>query len=250
MEQVSIYYGAIKALKQVSLNVLEGEIVTVIGANGAGKTTLLRGISGLLDKREGHILFQGKDITQFNAQSLVALGICHVPEGRHIFPTLNVSDNLIMGAFWRLKHRKCSKRDIQDELAFVFDIFPQLKVRQRQKGGTLSGGEQQMLAIGRGLMSKPKLILLDEPSMGLAPLVVETIFNVLVNLQARGLTILLVEQNAEAAFDVSQRGYVLQNGQVVLAGDCKELINNREVKDIYFGTDGMDWSSQSCVRTD
>ncbi|MCG6881179.1 MAG: ABC transporter ATP-binding protein [Deltaproteobacteria bacterium] len=241
LERVSIHYDGIQALREVSLEIRKGEIIAVIGANGAGKTTLMRGISGLLEKRSGRILFNGRDVTRLGPQVLVTLGICQVPEGRHIFPSLSVEDNLVLGAYWRLRQREATKREIRRNMASIYGIFPNLKERRKQKGATLSGGEQQMLAIGRAIMSKPKLLLLDEPSMGLAPKIVDTIFDVLKKLHEQELSILLVEQNAEMAFSISQRAYVLQNGQVVLTDDCQYLIDNKEVKDIYFGTDDPDF---------
>ncbi len=227
---IETYYSEIKALKGISLEVFDGEIVSLIGSNGAGKTTTLKTISGLLKPRRGEIYFEGERIDLEEAHSIAARGIAHVPEGRKIFPRLSVLENLEMGAF-RIKDQKRTSRNMEE----VMELFPRLAERRKQKGGTLSGGEQQMLAIGRALMSEPSLLLLDEPSMGLAPLLVDHIFQVITNLNQRGITILLVEQNALKALNIAQRGYVLQTGTVFLQGTGKELLSNQAVQEAYLG---------------
>ncbi|MCS6906511.1 MAG: ABC transporter ATP-binding protein, partial [Anaerolineales bacterium] len=208
----------------------EGEIVTLIGANGAGKSTTLNTISGLLRPRRGQVLFRGKDITFTPAEEIVRMGICQAPEGRKIFANLTVMENLEMGAY-----TQSDKQEIQKNLERVFRSFPRLKERQNQLGGTLSGGEQQMLAIGRALMSRPQLLLLDEPSMGLSPILVEEIFNIIQEINAQGTSILLVEQNAQMALSVAHRGYVLETGKIVLEGDSSDLLDNPMVKKAYLG---------------
>ena len=228
---VHTYYGNIHALQGISLDVRRGEIVTLIGANGAGKTTILKTISGLLHARKGTVHFEGRDITRTAAHSLVRSGIGHAPEGRRIFSRLTVLENLQMGGFTR------SQTDIKDDLDHVFELFPRLKERTSQRGGSLSGGEQQMLAIGRALMSRPRVLLLDEPSLGLSPILVQLIFSIITEINARGTTILLVEQNALQALTVAARGYVLQTGQVVLAGPSSELRENEMVRKAYLGED-------------
>lgn len=232
-KNVNTYYGNIHALKGVSLGVDEGEIVTVIGANGAGKTTLLNTISGILRPASGEILFRNEPIGRLSPDKMVRMGISQVPERRQVFSTLNVLDNLLLGAY--LRHGKEPKARIQEDLDSVFEIFPVLKERQRQMGGTLSGGEQQMLALGRGLMARPKLLLLDEPSLGLAPLLVREIFRVAGELRDRGTTILLVEQNARAALTLADRGYVLETGSVVVEGTSEEMLDDRRVQQAYLG---------------
>ncbi len=231
IKQLTVRYGAITALHDVSLTVKAGEIVTLIGANGAGKTTALRAISGLQRAAGGQILFDGQDITRLPTHETVRLGLSHVPEGRMIFANLTVSENLQMGAFLQ--------RDaevIQREREFVFAIFPRLKERLKQVAGTLSGGEQQMLAIGRALMGRPKFLMLDEPSLGIAPLLVRTIFEKIVEInRTHGITILLVEQNANLALEVSQRGYVLETGRVILQDQSSALRQNPQVKSAYLG---------------
>ncbi len=234
LQNVSTYYGRIQALKAVSLEVPEGEIVTLIGANGAGKTTLLRTISGLLEPREGDILFDGRSIKGLPPEQIVALGISHVPERRQVFSTMTVLDNLILGAYHR--YRRDGQAKIQRDLDFVFEVFPVLKERLRQAAGTLSGGQQQMLAVGRGLMAQPRLLLLDEPSLGLAPLLVRELFEVVGELRERGMTILLAEQNARAALRVADRGYVLEVGHIALQGTAKELIDTELVQKAYLGS--------------
>jgi branched-chain amino acid transport system ATP-binding protein len=220
-------------LKDVSVHVDRGEIVTVIGANGAGKTTLLNTISGVLHSRSGEILFDGQGIGKLPPDKVVRVGISQVPERRQVFSTLNVLDNLLLGAY--LRRGRDKKDQVRTDLDFVFEIFPVLKDRQKQMGGTLSGGEQQMLALGRGLMAKPKLLLLDEPSLGLAPLLVREIFRVAGELREHGTTILLVEQNARAALRLADRGYVLETGEVVVEGTSEELLGDERVQEAYLG---------------
>jgi branched-chain amino acid transport system ATP-binding protein len=233
VRDINTYYGNIRALKDVSLAVDEGEIVTVIGANGAGKTTLLNTISGVLHASDGQLFMDGQAITKLSPDKIVRLGISQVPERRQVFSTLNVLDNLLLGAY--LRHARESKEEIRKDLDFVFEIFPVLKERQRQMGGTLSGGEQQMLALGRGLMARPRILLLDEPSLGLAPLLVREIFRVAGELREHGTTILLVEQNARAALRLADRGYVMETGSVVLEGPSKELLADERVQEAYLG---------------
>nr|WP_053095181.1 ABC transporter ATP-binding protein [Moorella thermoacetica] len=230
VENLDVYYGAIHALKGISLEVNEGEIVTLIGANGAGKSTTLNTICGLLRPRSGRITFQGQALNGLSAPAIVKLGISQVPEGRRIFPNLTVKENLELGAYLR-RDREGIRRSMQD----VFRRFPRLEERQKQMAGTLSGGEQQMLAIGRALMSRPKLMLLDEPSMGLAPLLVQEIFNIIKEINQQGTTILLVEQNANMALSVAHRGYVLETGRITLQGKAAELAVNAAVKKAYLG---------------
>lgn len=230
IEDISVYYGAIQALKQVSLEVKEGTIVTLIGANGAGKTTTLKTTSGILKPRTGKITFKGQDITKTPAQQIVGLGISQVPEGRRVFPSMSVMENLEMGAYLRR-----DKQGIAQDLEMVFDRFPRLLERKKQMAGTLSGGEQQMLAIGRALMSKPQLLLLDEPSMGLAPLLVKEIFSIIKAINELGTTVLLVEQNANMALSIADEAYVLETGQIVLSGSAAELAKSPQVKKAYLG---------------
>jgi len=230
LQEVETYYSEIKALQGVSLEVMEGEIVSLIGSNGAGKTTTLRTISGLLKPRKGKIFFRGKSIEILPAHEVASRGVAHVPEGRKIFPRLTVQENLEMGAF-RIKDQARIKTNMER----VFELFPRMQERRSQKGGTLSGGEQQMLAMGRALMSEPDILLLDEPSMGLAPLLVDHIFQVIKTLNSTGMTILLVEQNALKALKIANRGYVLQTGSVVLTGKGSELLDNTLVKEAYLG---------------
>ena len=232
LEDVRVYYGAIQALKGVSLEVRSGEIVTLLGSNGAGKTSTLRAINGLNRPRSGRITFQGLDITTRPAHEIVKRGISQSPEGRKLFPRMTVSENLEMGAFQR-----SDRSEMQGDLDHVFELFPRLAERRSQKAGTLSGGEQQMCAIGRALMAKPKLLMLDEPSMGLAPIFVEKIFEIIVEINKEGTPILLVEQNALMALEVAQRGYVLETGRVVLADDAKALSQNEAVRKAYLGED-------------
>ncbi len=230
VEDLNVYYGAIHALQGVSFHVEEGEIVTLIGANGAGKSTTLRTISGLLRPRTGRIVFRGQEITTTPAERIVKMGISQVPEGRKIFAPLTVRENLLMGAYTRKE-----QSEIDASLATVFQSFPRLKERIGQLGGTLSGGEQQMLATARGLMSKPTLLLLDEPSMGLSPILVEEIFRIIVEINKQGTAILLVEQNAQMALSIAKRAYVLETGRIVLEGNAGEIAENPQVKSAYLG---------------
>ncbi len=232
LENVHSYYGHIHALKGLSISVEEGEIVTLIGANGAGKSTTLRTISGIIHPREGRIIFNGKDISQMDAHKIVQSGLGHVPEGRGIFPKLTVRENLEIGAF-----TENSQVDIAGRMERAFTLFPRLKERLSQKGGTLSGGEQQMLAIARSMMIKPRVLMLDEPSMGLAPVLVELIFDIIKTLNEQGTTILLVEQNALMALSIAHRGYVLQTGGVVVADTSENLKKNAMVQKAYLGID-------------
>jgi branched-chain amino acid transport system ATP-binding protein len=230
LENVHTFYGTIQALKGISLEVHEGEIVTLIGANGAGKSTTLRSINGLNQPREGSIVFQGKNITRRAPHDIVRLGISQSPEGRRLFPHMTVLENLEMGAFQRK-----DRSGIREDLDRVYGLFPRLAERKSQRGGTLSGGEQQMCAIGRALMARPKLLMLDEPSMGLAPIFVEKIFEIIGEINQQGTTILLVEQNALMALDAAQRGYVLETGKVALTDDAKALRENEQVRKTYLG---------------
>jgi branched-chain amino acid transport system ATP-binding protein len=230
LENVHTFYGTIEALKGISLEVHEGEIVTLIGANGAGKSTTLRSINGLNQPREGSIVFQGKNITRRPPHEIVQRGISQSPEGRRLFPHMTVLENLEMGAFQRK-----DRAGIREDLDRVYGLFPRLAERKGQRGGTLSGGEQQMCAIGRALMARPKLLMLDEPSMGLAPIFVEKIFEIIGEINQQGTTILLVEQNALMALDAAQRGYVLETGKVALTDDAKALRQNEQVRKTYLG---------------
>jgi branched-chain amino acid transport system ATP-binding protein len=230
LQNLHTYYGHIHALKGINLVVNEGEIVTLVGSNGAGKSTSLRAISGVVKSKMGSIRFNGHDIGGLSPHEVTALGIGHVPEGRRIFPLLTVLENLELGA-WNVR----SRAEISKRLEHVFELFPRVKERIHQKGGTLSGGEQQMLAIGRALMAQPRLMLLDEPSMGLAPVLVEGIFDIIKRINAQGTTVLLVEQNALMALEVAGRGYVLQSGAVVLQDSAQALMNNEMVKRVYLG---------------
>lgn len=230
VEDINVYYGNIQALKGVSFHIDEGEIVTLIGANGAGKSTLLKTVSGLLKPKQGQIMYQGKSIGGKAAQAIVKQGISHVPEGRRVFANMTVDENLQLGAYLR-KDRVGIKEDMEK----VFDLFPRLNERLKQPAGTLSGGEQQMLAMGRALMAKPKLLLLDEPSMGLAPLLVKTIFRIIEEINAAGTTILLVEQNANLALSIADRAYVVETGKIVLSGSADELTSSEKVKMAYLG---------------
>ena len=230
LKNVHSYYGNIHALKGISLTVEQGEIVTLIGANGAGKSSTLRTISGILRHREGSVTFEGQDLSQFPAHKIVTLGISQVPEGRGVFAQLTVMENLEMGAFVRN-----DKSGIKEDIDYVFSLFPRLKERQTQLSGTLSGGEQQMLATGRALMARPKLLLMDEPSMGLAPILVDSIFETIVNINKEGTTILLVEQNALMALQIAHRGYVIQTGEIVLTDNAKALRSNKTVQEAYLG---------------
>ena len=231
VRNLSVSYGAIAALHGISLSVKQGDIVTLIGGNGAGKTTTLRAISGLQTAASGEVIYEGRNITKLPAHEIVKLGLAHVPEGRMVFANLTVLENLQMGAYLRT-----DKPSIATDMAYVFSVFPRLKEREKQVSGTLSGGEQQMLAIGRALMSKPKFLMLDEPSLGIAPLLVKTIFEKIVEInKQQGITILLVEQNANLALDVSRFGYVLETGKVILQDESAKLRTNPQVKSAYLG---------------
>ena len=230
INDINVYYGAIHAIKGISLNVNEGEIVTLIGANGAGKSTTLRTISGLLKPKTGSIKFLDKDIAGMSAHKIVHEGISQVPEGRKIFAEMTVLENLELGAFIRN-----DKDEIAKDFKMVFGRFPRLEERKLQMAGTLSGGEQQMLAMGRALMSRPKLLLLDEPSMGLAPLLIKEIFNIIVDINKTGTTVLLVEQNANMALSIANRAYVLETGRITISGDAKELAASEDIRKAYLG---------------
>jgi branched-chain amino acid transport system ATP-binding protein len=230
VEGIDAFYGTIQALRGVSLDVREGEVVTLIGANGAGKSSTLRAINGILHPRHGKIRFQGKEITRASPHSIVKSGIAQSPEGRRLFPRMTVVENLEMGAFQRN-----DKAAIREDMDRVFELFPRLQERRDQKAGTMSGGEQQMCAIGRALMARPKLLLLDEPSLGLAPIFVERIFEIISEINKQGVSILLVEQNALMALDAADRGYVLETGRVVLADEAKALMGNEQVRKTYLG---------------
>lgn len=230
IDNINLYYGSIHALKGISLEVEQGEIVTLIGANGAGKTSTLNNISGLAAPRSGKIMFEGKDITNSPAQEIVKMGISQVPEGRRIFANMSVFENLELGAFLQN-----DKAVIKKNLEKVFERFPRLQERKKQSAGTLSGGEQQMLAMGRALMSQPKLLLLDEPSMGLAPILVQEIFEIIKEINASGTTVLLVEQNAHMALSIAQKAYVLETGRIVLSGTAKEVASSESVRKAYLG---------------
>jgi len=231
LSNVQTFYGKIQALRDVSMEISEGEIVTLIGANGAGKTTTLMSVSGIVPPRSGEIIFEDQPIQAMSPHKIVDLGICQVPEGRRIFPYLTVSENLDMGAFIR-----SDKDAIQQDIEYIFDLFPILSERRHQAGGTLSGGEQQMLAISRALMARPRLLLMDEPSLGLAPLIVKQIFEIIRKINAENnTTIFLVEQNATLALKVASRGYVMENGRITLSDSSKNLLANEEVKKAYLG---------------
>lgn len=230
LNNLSVHYGAIQAIRNISMEIKQGEVVSLIGANGSGKTTTLRTISGLVRKSSGEIFYENKEISKKQASDIVKLGLSHVPEGRRVFPRMSVYENLEVGAITRK-----DKEGVAKDFKRSFELFPRLLERKYQMAGTLSGGEQQMLAIARGLLSRPKLLLLDEPSMGLAPLIVEEIFNILRDINEAGTTILLVEQNANLALNFSNRAYILKNGIIDLEGDSKELLNNDEVKKAYLG---------------
>lgn len=230
LRNVHSYYGSIHALKGISFTVNDGEVVALIGANGAGKSTTLRTIQGLIRPREGSIVLNGESLEKLPTHEIVKRGVSQSPEGRMIFPQMTVMENLEMGAYSR-----ADKSGVQNDLARVLELFPRLKERLKQKGGTLSGGEQQMLAMGRALMAKPRIMLLDEPSMGLAPILVEQIFDIVKEINDQGTTVLLVEQNATMALQVAHRGYVLEVGQIALSGTAQELRNNQQVQDTYLG---------------
>ena len=230
VKNLELYYGVIKALKGISFEVSQGEVIALIGANGAGKTTTLHTLTGLLQAKAGSITFEGKDITKTPAHNIVKLGIAHVPEGRRVFSNLTVYQNLRMGAYTRQ-----DKGEIEQSLQTVYQRFPRLEERKNQLAGTLSGGEQQMLAMGRALMSHPKLIVMDEPSMGLSPIFVNEIFDIIEKVSAGGTTVLLVEQNAKKALSIADRAYVLETGNIVLSGDAKKLLNDDSIKKAYLG---------------
>jgi len=232
MKDLRVSYGKIEAIKGISLDVKQGEIVTLVGANGAGKTTLLKTISGLLKPSAGVISFEGKDIQTIAPHNRVLEGLCQAPEGRGIFPGMTVLENLEMGKF----SRKEWKNELKEDLDRIYHLFPRLKERQNQTGGTLSGGEQQMLSIGRALMSRPKLLLLDEPSMGLAPMFIKQIFNIIREIQTQGVSILLVEQNAAQALSCANRAYIMETGNIVKEGAGKDLLNDEAIKKAYLGT--------------
>ena len=231
LSEIRVRYGVIEAVKGISLHVNEGEIVTLIGGNGAGKTTTLRAISMVHGPSQGHIMFNGEDITHLRSHDVVERGIIQVPEGRHIFPNMSVAENLEMGSF----KRKATRQELNDDLEHVYELFPRVKERRKQAGGTLSGGEQQMLAIGRALMAKPKLLMLDEPSMGLAPQVVERVFEVIAEVNSLGIPVLLIEQNAQMALQAANRGYVIETGEITLEDDAKKLLGNDQVRKAYLG---------------
>lgn len=230
VEEIEVYYGAIHALRKLSLEVEQGSIVTLIGANGAGKTTTLKTISGILRPKNGSVLFKGKDITKVAPEKIVSLGLSHVPEGRRVFTTMSVMENLEMGAYLR-----SDKKEIARDMENVYARFPRLRERSKQLAGTLSGGEQQMLAIGRALMARPELLLMDEPSMGLAPLLVKEIFEIIKDINSRGTTILLVEQNANMALSIADKAYVIETGEIVLQGSADQLLKSEDVKKAYLG---------------
>lgn len=228
-------YSGLKVLRRLSIHVFEGEIVTIIGANGAGKTTLLKTIAGLISTTSGEILFENSDISRLTPEKIVMLGCSLVPEGRQVFAPMTVRENLLLGACPQFKRRK--KKEADDDMVRIFSLFPRLKEREKQLAGTLSGGEQQMLAIARALMARPKLIMMDEPSMGLAPLIVKDIFSIIRLLKDEGNTVLLVEQNAKMALSIADRGYVLETGRIMLEENAQELLSNRDVQRAYLGRD-------------
>lgn len=230
VKNLSVSYGAIEAVKDISFTVNAGEIVSLIGANGAGKTTTLHTITGLVPAKSGSVMYNGVDLLKTHNNKIVTLGMAHIPEGRHVFTRMSVEENLEMGAF-SLKDQS----DLKKDLDMVYGLFPRLKERRNQKAGTLSGGEQQMLAMGRALMSHPKTILMDEPSMGLSPKLVKEIFSIIRKLHEQGITILLVEQNAKMALSIADRAYVLETGRIMMEGDAKELLNNKQVRKAYLG---------------
>ena len=230
IRDLEVNYGAINAIKKISFDVNQGEVIALIGANGAGKTTTLHTITGLLKAKSGSVMFEGKDILKMAPHKIVQMGMAHVPEGRRIFQQLSVYKNLTLGAFTRK-----DKKEIEQSLSMVYEKFPRLEERSKQIAGTLSGGEQQMLAMGRALMSNPKIILMDEPSMGLSPLFVGEVFKIIEEIKASGTTVLLVEQNAKKALEIADRAYVLETGSIVLEGEGKEIMNNVEIKEAYLG---------------
>jgi branched-chain amino acid transport system ATP-binding protein len=230
IKDLEVFYGVIQAIKGISFEVNEGEVIALIGANGAGKTTILQTITGMIPAKHGSILFEGTDITKIPGHKIVSMGMAHVPEGRRVFAQLSVLDNLKLGAYTRK-----DKAEIQETLKMVYERFPRLEERKNQMAGTLSGGEQQMLAMGRALMSKPRIILMDEPSMGLSPIFVTEIFDIIKEISAGGTTVLLVEQNAKKALSIANRAYVLETGKIVLSGDANVLMNDESVKKAYLG---------------
>lgn len=230
IKDLEVYYGMIQAIKGISFDVNEGEVIALIGSNGAGKTTTLQTITGMLQAKKGQVLFEGTDITKVPGHKIVSMGMAHVPEGRRVFSQLSVYENLKMGAYTRK-----DKNEIAETLKKVYEHFPRLEERKNQLAGTLSGGEQQMLAMGRALMSKPRIILMDEPSMGLSPIFVEEIFKIIKEISASGTTVLLVEQNAKKALSIADRAYVLETGNIVLSGDAKTLMNDESIKKAYLG---------------
>jgi branched-chain amino acid transport system ATP-binding protein len=230
VKNLQVYYGVIQAIKDVSFEVNQGEVIALIGANGAGKTTILHTVTGLIPAKSGEVIFEGTDLQKIPAHKIVPLGIAHIPEGRHVFAQLSVYENLLMGAFTRK-----DKAEIEESLEGVYQRFPRLRERKNQFAGTLSGGEQQMLAMGRALMSKPRIILMDEPSMGLSPILVGEIFDIIKSISKSGTTVLLVEQNAKKALSIADRAYVLETGKIVLTDDAKKLMDNEQVKKAYLG---------------
>lgn len=230
VNNLQVHYGMIQAIKDVSFEVNEGEVIALIGANGAGKTTILHTVSGLLQPTKGSVVFEGQDISKIPAHKIVSLGMAHVPEGRRVFAQLTVLENLKLGAYTRK-----DKNEMEETLKMIYKRFPRLEERKNQIAGTLSGGEQQMLAMGRALMSHPKIILMDEPSMGLSPIFVEEVFNIIRDISAEGVTVLLVEQNAKKALNIADRAYVLETGNIILQGDAKKLMNDESVKKAYLG---------------
>lgn len=230
VKDLEVYYGVIQAIKGVSFEVNKGEVIALIGANGAGKTTILHTITGLLSPKKGSVIYEGTDVTKIPAHKIVSLGMAHVPEGRRVFADLSVYENLKMGAYTRK-----DKREVEESLDRVYTRFPRLKERKNQMAGTLSGGEQQMLAMGRALMSKPKIILMDEPSMGLSPILVNEIFDIIQEVSKSGTTVLLVEQNAKKALSIADRAYVLETGNIVLEGKAEDLLNDDSIKKAYLG---------------
>ena len=230
VKDLELYYGVIQAIKGISFHVEEGEVIALIGANGAGKTTTLQTITGMLNAQAGSIQFEGTELTKIPGHKIVSMGMAHVPEGRRVFAQLSVLENLKLGAYTRK-----DKTEIEESLKRVYKSFPRLEERKNQLAGTLSGGEQQMLAMGRALMSKPRIVLMDEPSMGLSPIFVEEIFNIIKEISAEGTTVLLVEQNAKKALSIADRAYVLETGKIVLEGDAKDLLNDESIKKAYLG---------------
>ena len=230
VNNLQVHYGMIQAIKDVSFEVNEGEVIALIGANGAGKTTILHTVSGLLQPTKGSVIFEGQDISKIPAHKIVSLGMAHVPEGRRVFAQLTVLENLKLGAYTRK-----DKNEMEETLKMIYKRFPRLEERKNQIAGTLSGGEQQMLAMGRALMSHPKIILMDEPSMGLSPIFVEEVFKIIRDISAEGVTVLLVEQNAKKALNIADRAYVLETGNIILQGDAKKMMNDESVKKAYLG---------------